>query len=45
MTGICLFIIVHVTLVAIVPKTLIAMVLGRAAEPIHTGAEVPHAGE
>ncbi|HQT65755.1 MAG: transmembrane hydrogenase cytochrome b-type subunit [Acidocella sp. 20-57-95] len=44
MSGICLFIIVHVTLVALVPKTLVAMVLGRAAEPIHT-AETSHAGE
>jgi thiosulfate reductase cytochrome b subunit len=49
MTAISLFIIVHVTLVAIVPKTLVAMVFGRAADPIHTApaaaAEVPHAGE
>lgn len=44
MSGICLFIIVHVTLVALVPKTLVAMVLGRAADPIHS-AEAPHAGE
>jgi thiosulfate reductase cytochrome b subunit len=44
MSAICLFIIVHVTLVALVPKTLIAMVLGRAADPIHA-AERQHAGE
>jgi thiosulfate reductase cytochrome b subunit len=33
MSCICLFILVHVTLVALVPKTLLAMVFGRAAEP------------
>jgi thiosulfate reductase cytochrome b subunit len=44
MSAICLFIIVHVTLVALVPKTLLAMVFGRAAEPIHDG-ETQHAGE
>jgi thiosulfate reductase cytochrome b subunit len=44
MSGICLFIIVHVTLVALVPKTLVAMVLGRAADPIHN-AESPNAAE
>jgi thiosulfate reductase cytochrome b subunit len=43
MAAICLFIMVHVTLVALVPKTLIAIVFGRAAEPIQT--EAPHAGE
>jgi len=32
MTGICLFIVIHVALVALVPKTLVAMVFGRAAE-------------
>jgi thiosulfate reductase cytochrome b subunit len=45
MSAICGFIIVHVTLVAIVPKTLVAMVFGRAADPIHAAPEVPHAGE
>jgi thiosulfate reductase cytochrome b subunit len=45
MSAICLFIIVHVALVALVPKTLLAMVFGRAAEPIHDAQEVPHAGE
>jgi thiosulfate reductase cytochrome b subunit len=44
MSGICLFIIVHVTLVALVPKTLVAMVLGRAADPVHA-AETRHAAE
>jgi thiosulfate reductase cytochrome b subunit len=43
MVAICLFIAVHVALVALVPKTLTAMVVGRAAEPIH--AEPPHAAE
>jgi thiosulfate reductase cytochrome b subunit len=33
MAGICLFILIHVSLVALVPKTLVAMVFGRAAEP------------
>jgi hypothetical protein len=28
-----LFILIHVSLVALVPKTLVAMVFGRAAEP------------
>jgi len=41
MAAICLFILIHTTLVALVPKTLVAMVLGRAAEP--KGA--PHAAE
>jgi len=44
MSGICLFIIVHVALVALVPKTLTAMVLGRAADKIHP-VEVRHAGD
>lgn len=44
MSGICLFIIVHVALVALVPKTLLAMVLGRAGEPIQN-AETQHAGD
>jgi thiosulfate reductase cytochrome b subunit len=43
MAAICLFIAVHVALVAIVPKTLVAMILGRAADPIHP--EVPDAAE
>jgi thiosulfate reductase cytochrome b subunit len=43
MAAICGFIVIHVTLVALVPKTLTAMILGRAAEPIHQ--EAPHAGE
>jgi thiosulfate reductase cytochrome b subunit len=43
MTAICLFIIVHVALVALVPKTLTAMVFGRAAEPKQQ--EAPHAAE
>lgn len=43
MSAICLFIIVHVTLVALVPKTLLAMVFGRAAAPAPSGAH--HAGE
>ena len=35
MSGICLFIVVHVALVVLVPKTLLAMVFGRAAEARH----------
>jgi thiosulfate reductase cytochrome b subunit len=43
MAAICLFIVVHVALVILVPKTLIAMVTGRAAEK--RLAEVRHAAE
>jgi thiosulfate reductase cytochrome b subunit len=41
MAGICLFIVVHLALVALVPKTMLAMVFGRAAEPkgTHDAAE------
>jgi thiosulfate reductase cytochrome b subunit len=35
MSGLVLFLVVHVTLVILVPKTLVAMVLGRASEPLH----------
>jgi thiosulfate reductase cytochrome b subunit len=35
MAGIVLFLVVHVTLTLLVPRTLQAMVLGRAAEPHH----------
>jgi thiosulfate reductase cytochrome b subunit len=35
MAVIVAFIVVHVALVVIVPKTLVAMVIGRASEPIH----------
>jgi thiosulfate reductase cytochrome b subunit len=38
MAAICLFIVIHVALVALVPKTLVAMLFGRAAEPIHQPA-------
>jgi thiosulfate reductase cytochrome b subunit len=34
MAGITLFLLVHVTLVILVPKTFVAMVLGRATSPI-----------
>jgi thiosulfate reductase cytochrome b subunit len=44
MAGICLFIVVHVALVILVPKTLLAMTLGRAADPIHR-EPTPHAGD
>jgi thiosulfate reductase cytochrome b subunit len=44
MAAICLFIVVHVALVILVPKTMLAMVFGRAADPIHHG-ESRHAGE
>jgi thiosulfate reductase cytochrome b subunit len=44
MSAICLFMIVHVALVALVPKTLLAMVFGRAAAPIHPDAGGHHAG-
>lgn len=45
MSAICLFIVVHVSLVAIVPKTLIAMVFGRASHPIHSEEPTVHAEE
>ncbi len=45
MAAICGFILIHVALVALVPKTLTAMILGRAAEPIHEATEAPHAAE
>ncbi len=45
MSTIVLFIIVHVALVAIVPRTLIAMVFGRAAEPIQPAEPTRQAGE
>jgi thiosulfate reductase cytochrome b subunit len=35
MAGIAGFILVHVALVVLVPRTLVAMVLGRASEPSH----------
>jgi thiosulfate reductase cytochrome b subunit len=35
MVGIVLFILVHVGLTLIVPRTLLAMVVGRATEPRH----------
>ena len=39
MAGIVLFIVVHVTLVAIVPKTLLAMITGRATARPHAPAQ------
>jgi thiosulfate reductase cytochrome b subunit len=42
MAAICLFILVHVALVILVPKTMLAMVFGRAAEPIE---DIHHAGK
>jgi thiosulfate reductase cytochrome b subunit len=45
MAAICLFIVVHVTLVVLVPKTLIAMVFGRASHLIHSTEPKPHGGE
>jgi thiosulfate reductase cytochrome b subunit len=38
MSGIAGFVLVHVALVVLVPKTLVAMVLGRASEPAHREA-------
>jgi thiosulfate reductase cytochrome b subunit len=38
MVALCLFVVVHVALVALVPKTLLAMVIGRASAPAHDGA-------
>jgi thiosulfate reductase cytochrome b subunit len=35
MTAIVAFLVVHVALVALVPKTLVAMTLGRASAPAH----------
>ncbi len=45
MSAICLFLIVHVALVALVPKTMLAMVFGRAATPLHNPEGAPHAAE
>jgi thiosulfate reductase cytochrome b subunit len=45
MAAICLFVVVHVALVIIVPKTLVAMVFGRASQPIHSEKPTAHAGE
>ncbi len=47
MSIICGFIAVHVMLVLLVPKTMLAMVFGRAAEPHggHAAKEMHHAGE
>ena len=51
MSAICLFMIVHVALVIIVPKTFVAMVFGRASHahpaehPIQPQEPAPHAGE
>jgi thiosulfate reductase cytochrome b subunit len=45
MAVICAFIVVHVVLVVIVPKTFVAMVLGRASHPLHSKEPTPHAGE
>ena len=45
MAAICLFMVVHVALVIIVPKTFVAMVFGRASHPIHIEEPKPHAGE
>jgi thiosulfate reductase cytochrome b subunit len=36
MAGIVLFLVVHVTLTLLVPRTLLAMVVGRATELRHT---------
>jgi hypothetical protein len=41
MVGICGFMVVHVALVILVPKTMLAMVFGTAAEP----KEVQHGAE
>ncbi len=45
MAAICLFIVVHVALVVLVPQTLVAMVFGRASQPIHSKEPSPHAGD
>ena len=37
MTALALFLVVHLTLVALVPKTFVAMVIGRASGPVHAG--------
>ena len=42
MAGISAFVLVHVALVLLVPKTLVAMVLGKASSPAH--ATPPEAG-
>lgn len=45
MAAICLFMVVHVALVLIVPRTFLAMVLGRASHPIRSKEPTPHAGD
>ena len=35
MAGICGFLLVHIALVVLVPKTFVAMVLGRVTGPAH----------
>jgi thiosulfate reductase cytochrome b subunit len=37
MSALALFIVVHLTLVALVPKTLLAMLVGHASAPLHQG--------
>ncbi len=37
MSALALFVVVHLTLVALVPKTLLAMLVGHASAPIHHG--------
>jgi thiosulfate reductase cytochrome b subunit len=41
MAGICGFLVVHVALVVLVPKTFVAMVLGRVTGPPHTPGSAP----
>jgi thiosulfate reductase cytochrome b subunit len=43
MAGICGFLLVHIALVALVPKTLVAMVLGQATGPAHAASDVVEA--
>ena len=43
MAGICGFLVVHVALVVLVPKTFVAMVLGRVTGPAHAHEQVTEA--
>jgi hypothetical protein len=45
MAGICGFLLVHIALVALVPKTFVAMVTGRVTGPAHITGHAPPGGD
>lgn len=45
MAGICGFLLIHIALVALVPKTFVAMVTGRVTGPAHTAGPAPRSGD